>query len=456
MFLEILRLFKGLLQYENGGFDKEAEGLKNLILSAKDCHRIHGRVYYISENGNDSNDGISVKSPWKTTEAIVKNYDNFNFGDTVLFERGGVYRLNSRISVKSGISFGAYGEGNKPKILGSLTNFAKEEMWKSSDIDGIWSMVFDYGNVGNIIFENDLAVGIKKFSVDELTDNGDFYHDLSTNILYLKCSVGNPGAYFKNIEIAHFGNMFFVEDYATDISFDNLCIKYGGSHGIGTRGHNKNINVTNCEIAFIGGSQQNPEKLGNLRYGNGIQFWAEAQDCIIENNWLYQIYDAALTFQGGGEISHYKNLSFSNNLVEYSTYSFEFFDRDLESKIFDVRICNNIMRFAGYGWGKQRPDKYGTSHLTGWVHMYKNMTSMYFCNNLYDSSDYNFVYWYWNEDFNHDNLIVSNNSYYQKKNDRNYSLKFVLDNQLTASNREEFLKTITEFDKTPKSVVFEE
>ena len=456
MFLEFLRSFKGFLSYVNGGFEEQSKELRNKIISSNDSLRINGKVYYISESGNDSNDGTSVDSAWKTPEAIVENFDKFAFGDTILFERGGTYRLKSRIKVKTGLSFGAYGDGEKPKIYGSLMNYAKEELWEPSDIDAVWEMNFSHGDVGNIIFEKDLAVGIKKFALEELIDNGDFYHDLSTNILYLKCSFGNPGALFRNIEIAHFGNMFFVDYGATDIYFDNLSILYGGSHGIGTWGRNKNINITNCEIGFIGGSRQNPEKLGNLRYGNGIQFWAEAQDCVIENNWLYQIYDAALTFQGGGAISHYKNLSFCNNLVEYSTYSFEFFDRELESQISDVRICNNIMRFAGYGWGKQRPDKYGTSHLTGWIHYYKNLNSMYLCNNLYDCSEYNFVYWYWREELEHKNLIIINNSYYQKQSSTGYSLKFTTETQLLGSNQLEFEKTIHTFDKKPRLVIFKE
>ena len=221
MLSEVLRSFKGYIICENGGYDDESELLKKTIISSKSLLHTNGNIYYISENGNDANDGMTPNTAWKTTEAIVNHYDKLAFGDKVLFERGCIFRLASRICVKSGISFGAYGEGEKPKIYGSLMNFAQEDLWSNSDVENVWEMKFPHGDVGNIIFENNSAVGIKKFSIEELIDNGDFYHDLDSNILYLKCSFGNPGSLFNNIEIAHYGNMFFVENFATDINFND-------------------------------------------------------------------------------------------------------------------------------------------------------------------------------------------------------------------------------------------
>ena len=451
---ENLKSFGYAAERLSGFYDADSEIKKSEIMNTADSLDIAGRVFYISESGNDDNDGRSFEKPWKTSYAIEKNFDKLRYGDTILFERGGIFRLKTRIRVKSGLSFGAYGIGAKPRLYGSVKNFASAELWGKTEYNDIWKLYFDYGDAGNIIFGNDEFIGIRKFDLGELASDGDFFYNDDDKSLYLRCGIGNPGSILNSIEIANYGNLFFVQDGAQDIHFDNLCLKYGGSHGIGTWGHNKNISVTNCELGFIGGSQQNPKKLPKLRYGNAIQFWTSAEDCIIENNWVHDVYDAGLTFQGDYEVANYKNLSFCNNLIEYCTYNFEFFDREPESVINDVRVCNNIMRFSGYGWGNQRPDKWATAHINGWSFFYKNLVSMYICNNVFDCADYNFVYWYWDNEKRLDNLTVLNNSYFQKQSGTNYSLRFQYEKQSMANDQAQFEKSVSLFDEKPRIVIY--
>jgi len=48
-------------------------------------------TYYVdATNGNDSNNGISGLTPWKTIAKV--NASNFNPGDQILFKRGEVWR----------------------------------------------------------------------------------------------------------------------------------------------------------------------------------------------------------------------------------------------------------------------------------------------------------------------------------------------------------------------------
>lgn len=77
--------------------------------------------FYIGKNGNDANNGLSPAQAWKTPAPLA--VVSFSPGDSVLFERGGVYRgyftINQSGSASAPIVISAYGSGNKPVISGS-------------------------------------------------------------------------------------------------------------------------------------------------------------------------------------------------------------------------------------------------------------------------------------------------------------------------------------------------
>ena len=77
-------------------------------------------IYYIDYiNGNDSNDGVSIYTPWKSIEKV--NSSRFVAGDKILFKRG-VSWTGSKITVSydgsivAPIVYGAYGTGERPII----------------------------------------------------------------------------------------------------------------------------------------------------------------------------------------------------------------------------------------------------------------------------------------------------------------------------------------------------
>jgi parallel beta-helix repeat protein len=77
-------------------------------------------TYYVSSvSGNDANDGLSENSPWQTINKI--NEFEFQDNDSILFKRGEIFR--GAISLKKspiGITFSAYGSGDKPILAGSV------------------------------------------------------------------------------------------------------------------------------------------------------------------------------------------------------------------------------------------------------------------------------------------------------------------------------------------------
>ena len=50
--------------------DTLAEKRKNEILSAEDSLAISGKTYYVSNDGDDKNDGLSPDTPWETLNRV--------------------------------------------------------------------------------------------------------------------------------------------------------------------------------------------------------------------------------------------------------------------------------------------------------------------------------------------------------------------------------------------------
>ncbi|MCO5274613.1 MAG: right-handed parallel beta-helix repeat-containing protein [Flavobacteriales bacterium] len=79
--------------------------------------------YYVSPTGNDSNNGTSPSTAWKTIDRVNQLSFTLQPGDKVLFQRGGTWRgevfLGTSGAAGQPITVGAYGSGPKPIIKGS-------------------------------------------------------------------------------------------------------------------------------------------------------------------------------------------------------------------------------------------------------------------------------------------------------------------------------------------------
>ena len=89
--------------------------------------------YYIStSNGDDTNNGTSSATPWKTIARVNTAWGagTFNAGDSILFKAGDVWSganlatlvvKKSGASERSSINVSSYGAGNKPQLNGFVT-----------------------------------------------------------------------------------------------------------------------------------------------------------------------------------------------------------------------------------------------------------------------------------------------------------------------------------------------
>ncbi len=349
-----------IFQQKHSSYDDVAQMKRESILNAtsvvKPTDNPNNTTFYISENGNDKNDGKSPSTPWKTTDNLW-NYSWFKYGDVVLFERGGVYR-NAHFVAMNGLSYGAYGQGEKPTLIGSAKNFASGELWSKTEKENIWKIQLEseITNIGNLIFDFDKFYANYKREF-ELEKDFDFWEDKQNNVLYLYYSVGNPGDCFEDIEICD-GRNIISAGPNSNIKIDNLCLRYTGAHGMSFGDSGKNVTITNCEVGFIGGSQL--VGFPNfVRYGNGIEFYGTSDNSLVENCFVYQCYDAGLTCQGTNSVI--SNLTFRRNLVEYCQYDIEIwvgdealkysgYSENDNSKLINCVFENNILRFAGYNF----------------------------------------------------------------------------------------------------------
>ena len=374
---------------------------KDEIRNTRDEITVAGTKYFVSNSGNDENDGKSPKTAWATIEKV--NSSKFEWGDGVFFSRGDLFRGN--LLTQSGVTYAAYGEGAKPILSASEENGVGEEKW--SLVDGstnVWKYYKKFVDIGGIlvdrgegefICEKKLACldpeNLKYYKKPDKSEEFDPVNDLenltffnltiSSNVtadrvdLYFRCDEGNPGKVFKSIEFLD-GKTHTIRA-KSDVTIDNLCVLHTSRHGIGA-GSCKNLVITNCEIGWIGGGlfgvwrQQNGIIVFG-RFGNGIEVYGACDNFVIDNCYVYQCFDAGITNQLQKGAAHNivnKDVLFANNLIEYCCYNIEYFmgigavevTRLLQNVVYE----NNICRMAGFGWGRVNPTN--SANIKGWDH----------------------------------------------------------------------------------------
>ncbi len=335
-------------------FDAQGEAKRQQILNMKDTVKASagGTTYYISPKGNDENAGTAKDKAWRTTKNLTDT-TKFKAGDAVLFERGGVYR-NVSFHVVSGVSYGAYGTGAKPRLYGSARNYADKSLWKKGSEKNVWVLDVEENtpDIGNLVFDHGKQFTLK-MPTNKLTIDYQIFHDAGLDRLYLYLSEGNPGEIFSDIEVCAKNNMIYTkaQNPVENVTIENLCLKYTGAHGIvfqsGSKTVNKNITIRGCEIGWIGGSLLDR----GARYGNGIEFNGWVNGAEVYDNWIYQCYDAGYTNQGSN--CYQENLTIRENLIEYNPYNIEVWTEKEIGKggMNNCTFKDNFLRFAGYGWG---------------------------------------------------------------------------------------------------------
>lgn len=404
-------------------YEKEAQDKINEIMSADgiDPATIKGTCYYISSiNGDDSNDGLSPETPWKTVNNLYtiigggwKINHNLKPGDGVFFERGSEFNSHEELSFNTtgyhailltpGVTYSVYGEGDKPLFTNRLVTSTPTGKWKAvAGYPNVWqldeNMKFDASRpqkneIGAVVVNGGEMWGIRTAKYDDSysfsTDRGvvtngrdifksqamfedlsslkndlQFYYDRTDGNFYMYCDDGNPGEVFDDIKFSVYGDIIVgggIESGGATV-VDNLSVKYGARHGMAIGGNN--FTAQNCEIGWIGG----------IDIGNGIEAWGNVNNYTVKDCYFYQCYDDCATAQHMGDGTNngalMNNITFTGNVCTYTTMAFELWSAHFSlgsaspenlgqnSIIKNTTISDNYLLYMGYGFGHQRSYEY--------------------------------------------------------------------------------------------------
>ncbi|MCR4905951.1 MAG: right-handed parallel beta-helix repeat-containing protein [Clostridiales bacterium] len=370
-----------------------------------------GETYYISADGDDTKDGKTPRTAWRTAKRAEQQGPAA--GSLVLFRRGDIFRGGFR--ALPGVTYSSYGEGDKPLITASPFDGAKTGTWTE-----VCPSVWRYSeklkdDCGGIVFDGGTAHGLKKVvnwesgaPVDsvtrepfrgyfDLTGDLSFWHDLGREAIrsedggfvYLRSESGDPARRFRRIEFLP--RVHGITVGGDNVTVDGLSVMYCGAHGIAA-GTVKGLTVRNSVFGWIGGGLQYYRNGRPVRFGNGVEIYGGCADYTVERCHVFQCYDAGLTFQyssGGRDEILMDGVSFRENLIEDCVYSVEYFlgrpdGEDVSRIMRRIAIEGNVMRRAGYGWGIQRPDKTTPAHIKSWDHENRCGGDFLIGNNVFD------------------------------------------------------------------------
>jgi len=205
--------------------------------------------YYVdSRHGDDANPGTSPEKPWKTLARVGRA--KLQPADSVLLKRGCAWREElmppAPGTKDKPITFGAYGEGNRPLILGSVDKSGQGNWTKEGE--GLWycegvAWQPNYFKLRQGMIWHDGVGGRQRYEKSKLESDWDWWIDSANKRAYVRLG-HNPGRH--RIEVQQ---------------------RLGGNEAIvGFSGHS-HITIRDLEIAFA---------------DIGIGIW-QADGWVIEN-----------------------------------------------------------------------------------------------------------------------------------------------------------------------------
>ncbi len=297
------------------------------------CSMASAANYYVNKNGTGTGDG-SIGSPWKNISEIT----GLSSGDTVYFHRGDKWTEKLTVPA-SGVTFGAYGAGAKPRLTNSLAN--PDWMALSANIWAVPSSI----EVGNIIFNDGQSVACRELDEADLDNVDEFFWDDANDLVKLY-STSNPSVRYSQIDCARDYVVRIVNK--SNLVFEGLDFRYSGRDIISSWGTCENVVIRYCDFSYGGGSLS----YNKNRFGNGINIWSGAKNWEVAWCSFDQIFDTAVSPQGV-EDSTIEDIYIHHNVITNCEMSYELFLRKNNTAAYltNIRFENNSCLNAGSSWG---------------------------------------------------------------------------------------------------------
>lgn len=388
------------------------------------------KTYYVSSDGT-SQVGTDIDDP---ISLDVLNTKRIKTGDTILFKCGDTFfgSVNPSIIYTNDekITFSSYGEGTRPTISAYKyveknwekynENVYRMDVMNESNYSGYEFLDLNEFDVGFIEDDNGNKYYHKKISLDQLTEEFDFYSD-GERYIYIR-SDRDPYETLGGLKLAVNVKLFVLD---SDMDISNLRFSCTGGHALQIRGSSvKNVRISNCLIEDIGGCYLDPDY--EERFGNGIEFYAsDAENIEITDNIIRNIYDVAFTIQG--EVGSGKDVLVHDNVLVNNAQDSEIWEGTEAAGVNNYQFYNNISINQGRGWGYDaRPDQEASAHILFYEYFPKTADIRFHHNLIYNPLRV-YAIKPSMEDFFTDNFIKSdNNTYYMAEDARIFNYIFPL------------------------------
>ncbi|KKK60936.1 hypothetical protein LCGC14_3019380, partial [marine sediment metagenome] len=311
--------------------------------------------FYVKNGGNDLLDGNTPATAWQTIAKV--NSETFNPGDQILFNKndewrlvddpGGDWNMSWIGEENNHMTFGAYGTGDKPRLLGSDV----VSSWTSIG-DTIWwtyKASLDTFPQSRIFFElvtdttvwGILEADASKASLDTVYE---YYYILDT--IYIRHeSVTSPSTFYSSIEIPQVENIIEIQtryDSAEYYTFDGFEIAYCKDIGIrndwpgGINGQTRQVSgleIRNCHIHHIAYK-------GSV---SGVGIIPIFSDVIIEDNEINDCGRRAISFNidGSGNADTCENIIIRNNNFHDGWHTTGLDLATASTMVYDIQYYNN-------------------------------------------------------------------------------------------------------------------
>ncbi|MBR2028494.1 MAG: hypothetical protein IKA10_05875 [Oscillospiraceae bacterium] len=375
---------------------------------------ITGKTYYISNNGDDNNDGLSPETAWATLDRAFETYwpltrTLLKPGDAVLLERGGTWYVSpdeidgltsDAYNIVDGVTLGAYGEGARPIIRGDIPEANDPSFWtlyydkngtkiwatseKLQDVNVIvfnegesyaneimpfWSTTLnDYCNAKGEMFdivtelENNLSFCCM-LDLDS-AESVDLQNSTAKGTVFLRCDEGNPADVFYEVAVPQAQTGLGLH---TNASLVDLDIRYFTCIAAELSGYDgyTGQQVINCEVSWCGGliseyqfSNESPE--GVLRpYCAGGALQVSGSENSVRDCYIHHCGPMTLICSihvDEPRMCKFENMTHTGNLIEYCGSALHMADlskmdyEDAEGYISNLTFSDNIVMYSGEGW----------------------------------------------------------------------------------------------------------
>jgi hypothetical protein len=319
--------------YRVVSFNNTGESGKSEEVSATTTN-YSGTDYYVdNQSGDDSNDGLSPQTAWKTLAKL--NQFIFEPGDKILFKSDQVWEgeLQPRGSGISGlpIVIDKYDTGELPQLKGPGTEYSNtlflfnQEYWEIRNLKitnpepgnsgefykrAIYVVAEDTGQINHLYFKN---LEITEVAVPQFTDENSRYyggiflevtgelkptwfHDILFEGCYVhhldRTGISNQSSWWKRGLYSRFGEQ--INEDGTTTTYDNWV-------------PSTNIIVRNCRFERIGGNglimrvSKNTLVENNFFYYCGEDISGNAAFCFNTDSAVFQYNEASYTVYNEGD-----------------------------------------------------------------------------------------------------------------------------------------------------------